>query len=112
MIQPHIDISNNVPPYKDSINKKDLRHLPKLFTETASRFEFSKKRWIDIPKELLESYIRCGRPFPLIRAHRLEDHLKTTARIYYKCENLQPVGTFKTNTCSSSSLLGDERGIQ
>ena len=35
---------------------------------------------------------------PLIRARRLEESLKTPAKIDYKCEAMHPVGTFKTNT--------------
>ena len=71
------DLPVPIPLYKDYECETDLRQLPELFTKTASKMEFSKERWIDIPEELLEAYIRCGRPFQLTRAHRLENHLKT-----------------------------------
>ena len=104
------DLPAPIPPYKDYECETDLRQLPELFTKTASMMEFSKERWIDIPQELLEAYIRCGRPFQLTRARRLEDHLKTNTRIYYKCENLQPVGTFKTNTALAQAYWAMKEG--
>lgn len=104
------DLPSPLPLYKDAANGTDVRHLPNIFTETASRMEFSNKRWIDIPDEVLEALIRCGRPFPLIRARRLEDHLKTSTRIYYKCEDLQPVGAFKINTAIAQAYWAMKEG--
>ena len=91
------DLPESLPPHKDVESGKEIRRLPNTFTKTASELEFSEKRWIKIPEKVLEAYINIGRPLPLIRARRLEEFLKTPARIYYKCENLPPGGTFKTN---------------
>ncbi|TFH15849.1 pyridoxal-phosphate dependent enzyme [Candidatus Bathyarchaeota archaeon] len=104
------DLPSPLPPYKDSRDGTEMRSLPKIFTETASRLEFSSKRWIDIPEKVYEALIRCGRPFPLIRANRLEEHLQTCAKIYYKCENLQPVGAFKTNTAIPQAYWAMKEG--
>jgi tryptophan synthase beta chain len=91
------ELQNAPPPYKNTYGK-ETKLLTEIFTNTASKLEFSKKKWVDIPHKVLDAYIRSGRPVPLIRATRLENHLKTCAKIYYKCESLNPVGTFKTNT--------------
>lgn len=87
-----------LPAYKEIKSGKELKELPPGYTKTASRLEFSENPWIEIPEAVLNAYIHCGRPRPLIRAHRLEKFLQTPARIYYKCEDLPPGGTFKTNT--------------
>ena len=92
------DLPDDLPAYIIEKSGKETKTLPKAFSKTASRLEFSKKRWIDIPDEVVSAYIRIGRPTPLMRASRLEKFLKTPARIYYKCEDLRPIGTFKANT--------------
>jgi len=51
--------------------------LPKIFLKTALKQEFSKRRWIRIPDEVLEMYMHIYRPRPLVRARRLEKFLKT-----------------------------------
>jgi len=91
------DLPEPLPPYRSMGEGKEIRSLPNCFTKTASRLEFSDERWINIPEKVAATYILCGRPRPLVRASGLEKYLKTCARIYYKCEDLSPVGTFKTN---------------
>ncbi len=92
------DLPSPLPPYKRADSGNEVWNLPSVFTDISSSLEFSNKKWIDIPEEILEAYIRSGRPMPLMRARKLEEFLKTPARIYYKCEEMHPVGTFKTNT--------------
>jgi tryptophan synthase beta chain len=92
------DLPDDLPAYIIEKTGKEAKSLSEAFSKTASRLEFSKKRWIDIPDEVASAYIRIGRPTPLMRASRLEKFLKTPARIYYKCEDLRPIGTFKANT--------------
>ena len=104
------DLPESIPPYKDAENGKDVRTLPENYSKTASDLEFSEKRWIGIPDLVLNSYIHCGRPLPLIRAKGLEKYLKTPARIYYKCENLPPAGTFKTNTALPQAFWAMKEG--
>lgn len=91
------DLPEPLPPYTTD-DGKSITRLPEGFTQTASDLEFSAKRWISIPDPVRTAYIAAGRPRPLIRAHRLERHLNTPAKIYYKLENLLPGGTFKANT--------------
>lgn len=104
------DLPESIPPYKDAENGKDVRNLPETYSKTASDLEFSEKRWIRIPDLVISSYIHCGRPRPLIRAKGLERFLKTPARIYYKCEDLPPCGTFKTNTALPQAYWAMKEG--
>lgn len=106
------DLPEPLPGYKDKNNGNELRNLPQGYTKTASNLEFSDKRWIDIPEEVVNAYIHCNRPRPLIRAYRLEEFLKTSARIYYKCENLPPGGTFKTNTALPQAYWAMKEGYE
>ncbi|HYB58780.1 MAG TPA: TrpB-like pyridoxal phosphate-dependent enzyme [Candidatus Acidoferrales bacterium] len=69
-----------------------------LFSRSLVEQEGAKNRYIDIPDEILEAYFRLGRPTPLYRAKRLENYLKTPARIYYKREDVSFAGSHKPNT--------------
>ena len=104
------DLPDPLPLYKLVDGGKQVRHLPSIFTDTSSKLEFSDQRWVDIPEEVYEAYIRSGRPMPLRRARRLEAFLKTPARIYYKCEEMHPVGTFKTNTALPQAYWAMKEG--
>ena len=106
------DLPESLPPHKDVESGKEIRRLPNTFTKTASELEFSEKRWNKIPEKVLEAYINIGRPLPLIRARRLEEFLKTPARIYYKCENLPPGGTFKTNASLPQAYWAMKEGYK
>ena len=59
--------------------------LEPIFPKELIRQEASTERWIKIPEDVLEVY-RMWRPTPLYRAERLEEFLRTPARIYYKWE--------------------------
>ncbi|MCW3991858.1 MAG: pyridoxal-phosphate dependent enzyme [Candidatus Bathyarchaeota archaeon] len=104
------DLPSPLPPYKRADSGDEVRNLPGIFTDISSSLEFSDQKWIDIPEEVLEAYIRSGRPMPLIRARRLEEFLKTPAKIYYKCEEMHPVGTFKTNTALPQAYWAMKEG--
>jgi tryptophan synthase beta chain len=104
------DLPDPLPPYIDVETKKEIRHLPDIFTNTASRLEFSEEKWITIPDEVIDGYIRCGRPSFLMRARKLESYLKTPAHIYYKNEGLSPVGTFKINTAIPQAFWAFKEG--
>jgi len=59
--------------------------------------EVSQERHIEIPEEVLDVYLTY-RPTPLVRAHFLEKHLDTPAKIYFKYEGVSPAGSHKPNT--------------
>ncbi len=82
-----------------------------LFPKEIIRQEMSPNRFEPIPAELQEAYLRLGRPTPLYRARRLEKALNTPARIYYKREDLSPVGSHKPNTAIAQAYYAMREGV-
>src|SRR3989442_13596800 len=85
------------PPYLHPGTKKPVppEAFEALFPKELIRQEKSPNRSEPIPDQCREAYLRLGRPTPLYRAKRLEAFLKTPAQIYYKPEDLSPVGAHK-----------------
>jgi tryptophan synthase beta chain len=71
----------------------------------------STERYIDIPEEVVD-ILRLWRPSPLFRARRLEQFLKTPAKIYYKYEGVSPAGSHKPNTAVPQAYYNREAGIE
>src|SRR5947208_1461007 len=94
------DLPAPFPPYLHPGTKEPVppQAFEPLFPKELIRQEMSPNRSEPIPEEVREAYLRFGRPTPLYRASRLEAFLKTPARIYYKREDLSPVGSHKPNT--------------
>jgi tryptophan synthase beta chain len=105
------DLPKPLPPLRHPVTKEPTRLPPPLFPEALNEQEFSKERWIDIPKELQEIY-RLWRPTPLIRAHRLEKALETPARIFYKYEGVSPAGSHKPNTAVAQAYYNKKEGVK
>jgi tryptophan synthase beta chain len=82
-----------------------------IFPMDLIRQEASSSRFVDIPEEVRE-ILSLWRPSPLIRAHRLERHLKTPARIYYKWEGVSPAGSHKPNTAVPQAYYNMKAGIE
>ena len=85
--------------------------LAPLFPMEIILQEVSAERWIDIPDEVRDVY-KLWRPSPLHRALRLERHLQTPARIYYKYEGGSPVGSHKPNTAVAQAYYNQKAGIR
>ena len=85
--------------------------LAPIFPMALIEQEVSQQRWIDIPEEVLSIY-RLWRPTPLCRAKRLEEALKTPARIYYKNESVSPAGSHKPNTAVAQAYYNKKEGIK
>jgi tryptophan synthase beta chain len=85
--------------------------LAAIFPREIIRQEMSSNRYEPIPSEVQEAYLRLGRPTPLYRAHRLEKALNTPARIYYKREDLNPVGSHKPNTAIAQAYYAMKEGV-
>jgi tryptophan synthase beta chain len=85
--------------------------LAPLFPMGLIEQEVSPERWIDIPEEVLEIY-SMWRPSPLHRAHRLEKHLGTPAKIYYKWEGVSPPGSHKPNTAVAQAYFNKKEGTK
>jgi len=85
--------------------------LAPLFPEEIIRQEVATEPWIDIPGAVLDIY-RLWRPTPLIRAIRLEQALRTPARIYFKYEGGSPAGSHKPNTAVPAAYYSKQAGAR
>lgn len=107
------DLPEPLPPAKDPETGPSLKALlSEMYTKTSLELDASTERWIKIPEEILDLYVQIGRPRPLYRAARLEECLKTPARIYYKREDLAPTGSFKMNTTIAQAYFASKEGFQ
>jgi tryptophan synthase beta chain len=84
--------------------------LAPLFPMALIQQEVSPDRFIDIPEPVVDVY-RLWRPTPLFRARRLEKDLGTPARIYYKYEGGNPVGSHKPNTAVPQAYYNAQEGV-
>ncbi len=107
------DLPEKLPPPLHPETKEPLRpeDLEPIFAKELIKQEMSEERWIKIPEEVREVY-RLWRPTPLIRAKRLEEALKTPARIYYKYEGVSPPGSHKPNTAVAQAYYNAKEGIE
>ncbi len=85
--------------------------LSAIFPMALIEQEMTTQRWIDIPDDVLDIYT-LWRPSPLFRAKRLENALKTPARIYYKYEGVSPAGSHKPNTAIPQAFYNKQAGIK
>ena len=108
------DLPEPLPPPLDPGTLKPINPelLERIFAKELVRQEVSAERFVKIPDEVLDAYLGLPRPTPLYRAHRLEEFLKTPARIYFKCENFSPTGSHKTNTAIAQAYYNKKQGIQ
>jgi len=85
--------------------------LEAIFPKALIAQEMSSERYIDIPEEVLQSYMLINRPSPLQRATRLEEALGTPAHIYFKREDMSPAGSHKTNTAFAQAYYNMKEGV-
>jgi len=97
------------PGTKQPISPSDLEVI---FPKGLIRQEVSQDNYIDIPDEVLQAYMMANRPSPLQRAVRLEQMLKTPAKIYFKREDLSPAGSHKTNTSFAQAYYNMKEGVK
>lgn len=97
------------PGTKKPVSPKDFEPI---FPKALIAQEMSAENYIDIPDEVLQAYMMVTRPSPLQRAFRLEQALKTPARIYFKREDLSPAGSHKTNTSFAQAYYNMKEGIE
>jgi tryptophan synthase beta chain len=110
-VQP--DLPKPLPPPLHPGTKQPLgpQDLAPIFPMGLIEQEVSQQRWIDIPQEVLSIY-NLWRPTPLCRARRLEEVLKTPARIYYKNESVSPAGSHKPNTAVAQAYYNKREGVK
>ncbi|HIE23821.1 MAG TPA: TrpB-like pyridoxal phosphate-dependent enzyme [Candidatus Korarchaeota archaeon] len=91
-----------------------LEILPKIFNPICLEQETSTQARIPVPEEVLELYIRSGRPRPLFRAKGLEKALRLpkTIKLYYKSEFYSPTGSHKVNTALPQVFFAREQGYE
>jgi len=95
------------PATKEPIGPEDLSAI---FPMGLIKQEVSRERWIPIPEEVRDIY-RLWRPTPLYRARRLEELLKTPAKIYYKWEGVSAPGSHKANTAVAQAYYNMKEGV-
>lgn len=88
------------------------KEFEKLFPKELVKQQFSMERWFDIPEDVWEAYRRLPRPSPLLRAKRLEQFLKTPAKIYFKAEQFTPVGSMKPNSAVPQAYYAKKQGLK
>ncbi len=86
--------------------------LEPLFAKELIAQEMATSSYIDIPDEVLQSYMMINRPSPLQRAVGLEQALKTPAKIYFKREDMSPAGSHKTNTSLAQAYYNMKQGVE
>jgi tryptophan synthase beta chain len=108
------DLPEPAPPPLDPTTLKPISPnlLERIFSKELIGQEVSTERYVKIPDEVFDAYLRLPRPTPLYRAKRLEKHLKTPAQIYFKCENFSPTGSHKSNTAIAQAYYNKKQGIE
>jgi tryptophan synthase beta chain len=106
------DLPEPLPPPLDPRTLKPMSPEPllRLFSKEVVMQEVSTERFIRIPDEVYDAYLRLPRPTPLLRARRLEKFLNTPAEIYYKCEYVNPTGSHKPNTAIAQAYYNMVEG--
>jgi tryptophan synthase beta chain len=110
------DLPERLAPPLDPKTREPIKPeaLEALFPKELVKQEVSSKRFIRIPEELRQQLIEIGRPRPLNRARRLEAFLKLPkeVKIYFKREDLGPVGSHKTNTALAQAYYAAKEGVE
>ncbi|HTY46223.1 MAG TPA: TrpB-like pyridoxal phosphate-dependent enzyme [Methanomassiliicoccales archaeon] len=108
------DLPEKLPPPLNPGTNEPIKfeEMRAIFPDEIIRQEMSEERYIDIPSEVREALIMCNRPSPLVRAIRFEKALKTPAKIYFKREDLSPVGSHKPNTAIAQAYYNMKEGIE
>ncbi len=107
------DLPKPLPPPRDpqGVDFSRIDLLRSILPKEVLRQQFTIERYIKIPEEVRDRYLSIGRPTPLFRAKRLEEYLKTPARIYFKYEGATPTGSHKINTAIPQAYFAKEEGI-
>ena len=109
------DLPEKVPPPLNPETKEVISPevLMKIFPKESIRQEVSDQNFIDIPADVLDAYVNTlNRPTPLVRARRLEEYLKTPARIYFKREDVTPTGSHKPNTAIAQAYYAAKESLE
>lgn len=108
------DLPEPIPPHLHPGTKEPvtLSDWQGIFSRASWEQEVSTDRYIDIPEEVRDAYLRLGRPTPLQRARRLEEFLKTPAKIFFKREDISPAGSHKANSAIPQAYYNMKEGVE
>jgi tryptophan synthase beta chain len=84
--------------------------LTPLFPKALIEQELTREAWVSIPGPVRKIY-QLWRPTPLFRAKRLEEALRTPAKIFYKYEGVSPTGSHKPNTAVAQAYYNREEKV-
>lgn len=100
------------PPLHPAVGKPvGSEDLKAIFPMELIRQEMSSEEFIHIPEEVRDMY-KTYRCTPLMRARRLEKELESPARMYYKYEGSNPVGSHKLNTALMQAYCNKKAGVE
>lgn len=85
--------------------------LAPIFPMPLIEQEMSRESEVEIPDPIRDVY-GLWRPTPLYRAHNLEEHLETPAKLFYKYEGVSPSGSHKPNTAVPQAWYNQQAGIE
>ena len=88
-----------------------LDDLSRVLPPSLAELEFSKEKFIDIPREIAEIYATY-RPTPLFRAKKFEKAIGTNCEIYIKNEGAAPTGNHKANSAYLIAYLCQRDGVK
>jgi len=112
------ELGFEVPPALDpkTGGKVDFNKLTRILPVELAKQELSIGKYdlaynITIPNEIRKLY-KTYRPTPLVRAHGLEKALKLkNVRIYYKREDVSPIGSYKLNSSYVQAYYAKKQGV-
>ena len=107
------DLPEPIKPPLNPVTKEPAKpeDFAPIFCKPIIEQEGSTQRYIDIPEEVRDNLIYLSRPSPIQRAYHLERYLKTPAKIYFKREDMSPLGSHKGNTALAQAYYNAESGI-
>jgi tryptophan synthase beta chain len=106
------DVGKIEPPLNPGTRKPAVpEDFDPIFCKEIIRQEGLTERYLDIPEEVRDNLVHLNRPAPLQRAVRFEKYLKTPAKIYFKREDMSPLGSHKGNTALAQAYFNAQEGI-
>ncbi len=104
------DLPGELPPPRDTGERSAAEVAQRVRPAALRAQDRPAQPWVPIPDPVRDWLRHVGRPTPLHRARRLEDHLGTGARIYLKREDVLPTGSFKLNSAIAQGYYAAEEG--
>jgi len=108
------DLSEPLPPPLDPETDEPIKpqKLERIFVKELVRQEMCSDRYVEIPLQVREMYLKIGRPTPIYRANNLEKELNTPAKIYFKYEGETITGSHKINTAIAQAYYAKKQEIE